>query len=143
MRLGSPMTTPVESGAGVTQRLDKWLWFVRVVKTRSLAAKLVAEGGVRLNRQRIEKPSTTVRAGDVLTIAVHDRVRILKVVAPGIRRGPPTEAQLLYEDLTPPRDPVAPPEASVAPRDEGAGRPTKRERRLTDRLKDTPSWDET
>lgn len=142
MPAGARMTAPLEAGASVTQRLDKWLWFVRVVKTRSLAAKLVADGGVRLNRQRIEKPSTTVRPGDVLTIAVHDRVRILKVVAPGIRRGPPPEAQLLYEDLTPPREPVATIEASVAPREEGAGRPTKRERRQTDRLKDS-TWDET
>jgi ribosome-associated heat shock protein Hsp15 len=137
------MSAPVDAGASITQRLDKWLWFVRVVKTRTLAGKLVTEGGVRLNRQRIEKPSATVRPGDVLTIAVHDRVRILKVVAPGIRRGPPPEAQLLYEDLTPPRDPVAPLEASVAPRDEGAGRPTKRERRKTDRLREPSSWDET
>lgn len=59
-----------------TQRLDKWLWFARVVKSRTLASKLVADGGVRLNKQRVEKPSTTVRVGDVLTIGVHDRVRI-------------------------------------------------------------------
>jgi ribosome-associated heat shock protein Hsp15 len=137
------MSAPTETGASATQRLDKWLWFVRVVKTRTLAAKLVANGGVRLNRQRMEKPSATVRPGDVLTIAVHDRVRILKVVAPGTRRGAPAEAQLLYEDLTPPRDPVAPSETSVAPREEGTGRPTKRERRQTDRLKDSTSWDET
>lgn len=140
--MGTLMSTPVDAGGGNTQRLDKWLWFVRVVKTRTLASKLVADGGVRLNRQRVEKPSATVRPGDVLTIAVHDRVRILKVLAPGVRRGPPAEAQLLYEDLTPPRDPVPPPEASIAPRDEGAGRPTKRERRQTDRLKDPSSWNE-
>ncbi len=132
-----------EPAVASAQRLDKWLWFVRVVKTRTLAAKLVADGGVRLNRQRIEKPSATVRPGDVLTIAVHDRVRILKVVAPGVRRGPPAEAQLLYEDLTPPPDPVVPKDPGVAPREEGAGRPTKRERRQTDRLKDASSWDET
>jgi ribosome-associated heat shock protein Hsp15 len=135
------MTAPVEAAAAAagTQRVDKWLWFVRVVKTRTLAAKLVADGGVRLNRQRIEKPSATVRPGDVLTIAVHDRVRILQVVAPGVRRGPAAEAQSLFEDLTPPPVPVAPAEAAVAPRAEGSGRPTKRDRRRTDRLKDSTS----
>ncbi|MEQ1651519.1 MAG: RNA-binding S4 domain-containing protein, partial [Hyphomicrobium sp.] len=94
-----------------------------------------------LNKQRVEKPSTNVRPGDVLTIGVHDRVRILQIAAPGARRGPATEAQRLYIDLTPPPEPRPPEEAAVAPRTEGAGRPTKRERRQTDRLTGT-AWDD-
>lgn len=125
---------PTEPGG--PQRLDKWLWFARVLKTRSLAAKLVTEGGVRINRERVEKPSASVRLGDVLTISVHDRVRILRVLAPGVRRGPATEAALLFEDLTPPPAPRDAIPAGPADRDTGSGRPTKRERRLTDRWRE-------
>jgi ribosome-associated heat shock protein Hsp15 len=83
------------------QRLDKWLWFARVAKTRSLAARLVAEGHVRLNARRIETPAKAVGPGDVLTIALERKVRVLKVLAPGTRRGGFPEASLLFEDLTP------------------------------------------
>ncbi|WOJ88593.1 RNA-binding S4 domain-containing protein [Methylocapsa polymorpha] len=82
------------------QRLDKWLWFARVVKTRSLAARLVAEGYVRLNARRIETPAKSVGPGDVLTIALERQVRILKILAPGTRRGGFSEAKLLFEELT-------------------------------------------
>ena len=140
--MGDGMSTPTVSAEGRQQRLDKWLWFARVVKTRTLAAKLVTEGCVRLNREKVEKPSAMVRLGDVLTIAVHDRVRILKVVAGGERRGPAPEAALLFEDLTPPADPSTKPEPGPADRDAGSGRPTKRERRQTDRLRDGPDWDD-
>lgn len=84
------------------QRLDKWLWFARVVKTRSLAAKLVTDGHVRINGVRQETASRAVGAGDVLTIALEHQVRVLKVVAPGERRGPYPEARLLYEDISGP-----------------------------------------
>jgi ribosome-associated heat shock protein Hsp15 len=84
------------------QRLDKWLWFARVAKTRSLAARLVAEGHVRLNARLIETPSQPVGPGDVLTIALERRVRVLKVVAPGARRGGFSEASLLFEELSDP-----------------------------------------
>ena len=80
-----------------TQRLDKWLWFARVTKSRTLAAQLVQDGKVRVNRAKAAKPSQTVRSGDVLTIAVRGSVEVLKVLAPGVRRGPPPEARLLYE----------------------------------------------
>ena len=120
-----------------SQRLDKWLWFVRVAKTRTLAARLVSEGKVRLNRERINKPSQRLKVADVVTVAAHDRVRILKVKAMGLRRGPPAEAQALFEDLTPPAPPrpdgVAAQEPAGA-REPGAGRPTKRDRRLIERL---------
>jgi ribosome-associated heat shock protein Hsp15 len=85
-----------------TQRLDKWLWFARMVKTRTLAAEVVALGKVRVNRVRAAKASQALRPGDVLTLALGGRVRILRVLAPGARRGPPAEARQLYELLSPP-----------------------------------------
>jgi len=134
---GSPRkseTVDIAGGGGPsTLRLDKWLWFARVIKSRTLAAGLVVDGRVRINREKVEKPSHPVRTGDVLTIGVGDRVRILKVVAMGSRRGPATEARLLFEDLTPP--PASTPRIpEVLSRDPGSGRPTKRDRRLIDRL---------
>jgi ribosome-associated heat shock protein Hsp15 len=118
-----------------SQRLDKWLWFARVVKTRTLAAKLVVEGKVRLNRARTDKPAQAVKPGDVLTIAVHAHVRVLRVRLPGDRRGPSVEAATLFEDLTPPRDPKAASGPLSTGREKGSGRPTKRERRQIDDLK--------
>ncbi len=125
----------VSSGSSIagTQRLDKWLWFVRVVKSRTLAAALVTGGKIRLNRDRIEKPSHLVKPGDVLTITVNARVRVLKVAAPGTRRGSPIEARALYEDLTPPEPPRAERLTPMAEREPGSGRPTKRDRRLLDK----------
>jgi ribosome-associated heat shock protein Hsp15 len=81
------------------QRLDKWLWFARVVKTRSLANKLVTEGHVRVNTQRIETPAKPVGPGDVLTIALDSRIIVLRILGIGARRGPFSEARLLFEDL--------------------------------------------
>jgi ribosome-associated heat shock protein Hsp15 len=119
------------------QRIDKWLWFVRVVKSRTSAAALVSEGKVRVNRDRVEKPSFQVKPGDVLTIGLREHVRILEVVAAGIRRGSAPEAAKLFKDLTPPKPPrSAPTEIPSGERDAGSGRPTKRERRQTDRLRD-------
>ena len=79
------------------QRLDKWLWFSRIQKSRTLAALLVTDGKVRINRARVTKPSHALRKGDVLTIALRGNVKILRVLATGRRRGPPPEARLLYE----------------------------------------------
>jgi ribosome-associated heat shock protein Hsp15 len=90
----------VEVGPGL--RIDKWLWHIRLAKTRTLAQKLVAGGHVRLNRAPVRQPSQMVRPGDVLTVAAFGRVRVLRVVALGERRGPAEEARALYEDLTPP-----------------------------------------
>ena len=81
------------------QRLDKWLWYARVVKTRSLAARLVSEGHVRVNGMRAEQPSRAVKPGDVLTIALERGVRVLRVKGAGERRGPFAEASQLYEAL--------------------------------------------
>lgn len=116
-------------------RLDKWLWFARVVKSRTLAAGLVEDGKVRVNRERTTKPSQSVRIGDVLTIAVGPGVRVLEVTAIGTRRGPAREAQTLYVDRSPATTGMAAqPQPSGIERPSGAGRPTKRDRRQIDRL---------
>jgi len=86
------------------QRLDKWLWFARVVKSRTLAAELVVLGKVRVNRVRAVKASQTLRPGDVVTLVLAGRVLILKVLAPGVRRGPATEARRLYQPISSPLD---------------------------------------
>lgn len=116
------------------QRIDKWLFFTRVVKSRSLAAKLVQAGKVRLNREKIDQAAQNVKAGDVLTVTLDRRILVMKVVLPGVRRGPAEEARTLYEDLSPPAQARPPAEAPVAEREAGAGRPTKRERRAIDRF---------
>lgn len=117
------------------QRIDKWLFFARVVKSRSLAAKLVQSGRLRINRDKVEQAAHAVKPGDVLTITLDRRVLVYRVAACGVRRGPAEEARTLYEDLTPaPAEQPAPPNAIPPLRDRGAGRPTKKERRQTDRL---------
>lgn len=119
------------------QRVDKWLFFSRAVKSRSLAAKLVQGGGVRANGQKLGQASDMVKSGDVLTITLDRRILVYKVLLPGERRGPAEEARRLYEDLSPvptPKD-EAPPDARPALREMGSGRPTKKERRATDRLR--------
>ena len=80
------------------QRLDKWLWFARVVKTREAAAALVESGKVRLNGQKTLKPGHGVRPGDVLTIVLNARVRVLHVEGLAERRGPAEAARLLYRE---------------------------------------------
>ncbi|MCB1378217.1 MAG: RNA-binding S4 domain-containing protein [Alphaproteobacteria bacterium] len=85
--------------AETRQRLDKWLWFARIVRTRTLAADLITAGHVRVNRNRVIKPGYDVEAGDVLTVAAHGRVRVLRVAACAPRRGSASLAQALYEDL--------------------------------------------
>ena len=81
------------------QRLDKWLWFARLVKSRTLAAKLIEDGHVRVNSLRVDNAAKAVRADDVLTIAFDRHVRVLKIRLLGERRGPYAEARLLYDDL--------------------------------------------
>lgn len=124
-----------ESGAGGSQRLDKWLWFARVVKSRTLAATLIGEGKFRVNGARVDKPSTVVKTGDVVMSTALRSVRVVRVTAIGKRRGPAAEAQQLYDDLTPPAPPREEAASAAAARESGAGRPTKKERRLIDRLR--------
>ena len=117
------------------QRIDKWLFFARVVKSRSLAAKLVQAGRVRVNRDKGRAGCASVKAGDVLTITLDRRVLVYRVAAPGARRGPAEEARLLYEDVSPPApaDRRRRPTPFTPLREQGSGRPTKKERRATDR----------
>src|SRR5215467_5923540 len=95
------------------QRIDKWLWHARVVRTRSAAAALAASGHVRVNGVRVVAPAKLVRAGDVVTIALDARVRVLKVTGFAPRRGAAEAGRALYEDIAPlpRRDAVAPPVA--------------------------------
>ena len=116
-------------------RIDKWLWYARFYKTRSLASKACQSGHIVLNGQSVSKASVTVVAGDRLQFFQGPHLRVIEVVAPGERR-----AQLLYVDHSPPR--VAKKEvasdirtAPIAEREAGSGRPTKAERRATDRLR--------
>ena len=116
------MTAP-----GEKLRLDKWLWHARFFKTRSLAAREVSAGHVRVNGEKTEKPARNVSPGDVLTFAQARRVRVVRIEILGTRRGPAPEAQTLYTDLSPEteKDPEN-------PGFEGKGRPTKRYRRTLD-----------
>ena len=122
-------------------RLDKWLWYARFFKTRSAATKAISGGRFRLDGMVMNKPHRHAICGQVLTFIQGDRVRVIKIMALGSRRGPASEASLLYEDLTPAR--AAPlknrkfrqPEFEA--RSKGSGRPTKLQRRATDRLKAT------
>ena len=117
------------------QRIDKWLWHARVVRTRTAAAALVTAGQIRLNGQRNKAASHAVRVGDVVTVALDRTVRVLKVIGFAERRGSPDSVRGLYEDLSPPPagPELRPPAAAV--RDPGEGRPTKRDRRTMDRFK--------
>jgi len=126
------------TGAGSAldrQRIDKWLWHARVVRTRQAAASLAASGHVRVNGQRVEAPSRAVRPGDVVTVALDRAVRVLKVCGFAERRGSADDARALCEDLEPrpgrPDEHAPPPPAA---REAGAGRPTKHDRRAIRRF---------
>ena len=81
------------------QRLDKWLWCARFMKARADCARLIAEGGVRVNRQPTDKPHARLLPGDVVTLPLRQDVRVVRVLALAARRGPAPEAQGLYEEL--------------------------------------------
>jgi len=114
-------------------RLDKWLWYARFCKSRALASRLCAAGRVRLGGALVHKAHQAVRPGDVLTFPLGPHIRVVRVLALGERRGPPAEARGLYEDLEPPGP--RPPRAPAGGRERGAGRPTKADRRATDRFR--------
>ena len=121
----------------VKQRIDKWLWHARVVKTRSLAQKLVTSGKVRVDRNKISGASFQVTIGNVLTITLERQVKILEVVGMADRRGPFSEAQTLYKDLSPP-----PPVKKGTQSDQvkqplirNEGRPTKHQRKEAIKMK--------
>ncbi len=83
------------------QRLDRWLFFSRATKSRTQAQKLIETGAVRVNSVRTLRTDHHVGPGDVLTMTVHARLLVWKIIDAGSRRGPPAEAQGLYEDLSP------------------------------------------
>lgn len=130
-------SAPAEPGTDRI-RIDKWLWHARVVKSRTLAQKLVSGGDVRVDGNRQTNPAQKVSPGQVLTISVANAIKVLKIAAIGTRRGPAPEAATLYEDLSPPiakrQKPLT---APAALREKGAGRPTKKERRDIERFNQT------
>lgn len=121
-------------------RADKWLWYARFFKTRTLASQLCKSGKLRVNGERVSKASVTIQVGDVLTFPKVNDIKVVELLALGERRGPATEAQDLYEDQSlsaPSKAEVqekALKEGSGVHRETGAGRPTKAERRATDKL---------
>ena len=120
-------------------RIDKWLWYARFFKTRRAATKAISGGRFRLDGMIMNKPHRRALCGQVLTFVQGDRVRVIKIMALGNRRGPASEASVLYKDITPASDlpsktiEETPPEFEA--RIKGSGRPTKLQRRATDWLK--------
>ncbi|MCB6178728.1 RNA-binding S4 domain-containing protein [Rhodobacter sp. Har01] len=92
-------------------RLDKWLWQARFFKTRSLAAAAVETGHIRVNGTPVSRPGRDIAPGDTLTLPQGNRVRLIRILALGARRGPAPEAQALYRDLDAPA--AAPPDAPI------------------------------
>ncbi|MEU0598709.1 RNA-binding S4 domain-containing protein [Streptomyces sp. NPDC006393] len=125
--------------SGETVRIDSWIWAVRLVKTRSVGATACRGGHVRVNGERV-KPSHSVRVGDEVRVRQEGRERIV-VVRRLIRKrvGAPVAVQCYVDNSPPPppREAVAP----IAVRDRGAGRPTKRDRRELERLRDLGGLD--
>ncbi|WP_181781829.1 RNA-binding S4 domain-containing protein [Pseudonocardia pini] len=113
-------------------RLDRWLWSVRLAKTRSDAAAACRGGHVRVN-DRPAKPATPVQAGDSVRARVYDQTRIVQITKVIQKRVGAPEAQACYLDHTPPPPPKEG-RPVFAVRERGSGRPTKRERRALDQL---------
>ena len=118
-------------------RLDKWLWYARFFKSRTLAGRFCNEGKIRLNQQLVSKANTNIKINDVLTFNLNNRVRIIKIENLGTRRGPAAEATTLYLDMSPEikkEDIVI--NTPPAKREPGSGRPTKAQRRAMDKFKE-------
>ena len=98
------------SAVAETLRIDKFLWFARIVKTRALAQQLAEEGRLRLGGRLVERAHTPVRVGDVLSFALRGEVRVLRIDALPVRRGPPAEARALYSEV-----PASPLTSEAAP----------------------------
>ncbi|MDP2304952.1 MAG: RNA-binding S4 domain-containing protein [Pseudomonadota bacterium] len=119
------------SGTPATVRLDKWLIAARMFKTRPLAQEACDGGHVTVN-DRAAAPARAVKSGDIVVALTHSGKKILRITGLEEKRGPAAHARTLYDDLTPPTPPS---EEPVALRGRGAGRPTKRDRRLIDRTR--------
>ena len=105
-------------------RIDKWLWHARFFKTRTLAASVVSGGKVRVDGTPVSKPARSVGPGMVLTFVKEGDVKVVRILACGERRGPASEAQSLYEDLSPEPEP----RPMSNPGYEGKGRPSRKDR---------------
>ena len=118
-----------------TLRLDLYLYYIRIFKSRSLATKFILSNRLRISGKVIQKPHKLISAGDVLTMTINDNIKIIKVLDVPSRRGPYSESLSFYLDLTPiktiPKDKAAKSKIKFVDR---IGRPTKRERRQIDRL---------
>ncbi|MEE2699658.1 MAG: RNA-binding S4 domain-containing protein [Pseudomonadota bacterium] len=112
------------------QRIDQWLWFARLFKSRSMATKFCVSGKIRVNEKHIKKGHHLLGIGDIITFQKDSYIRVISVLALGNRRGPAQEAKTLYEDLSPPRPPAKLDYSlnTIFSRS-GLGRPTKRDRR--------------
>lgn len=98
-RPAAQSASPLENSQLDKCRLDKWLWYARFFKSRSIAAQAIKGGKIRINRRKPQRASANVRTGDGLTIVRGSQVTVIKIVDLGIRRGPASEAQRLYETL--------------------------------------------
>jgi ribosome-associated heat shock protein Hsp15 len=118
-----------------TLRLDIYLYYIRIFKSRSIATKFVSTNRLRISGQVTQKPHKMISVGDVLTMTINDSIKILKVLDIPSRRGPYLESLNFYEDITPIKN--IPKKEDIKFKlkfSERVGRPTKRERRQTDRL---------
>ena len=118
-------------------RLDKWLWYARFMKSRSKATKFCQTSRFRVNGSIVAKAHCLVKQSDILTFSIGGNIKIIKILKLGVRRGPASEAQSLYEDRSPPVSLNAE-DHKIAPhvgrRELGSGRPTKQQRRAIDKL---------
>jgi len=135
------LDTDANQIASAQIRLDKWLWYARFFKTRSLATKLISSGKLRINGEVTSKPHRQAQIGQVLTFAQGPYIRLIRIDDIGKCRGPAAEAATLYTDLDPPtsrktNNDVRLHNSRFENRLIGSGRPTKKDRRETTKLKD-------
>ena len=116
-------------------RLDTWLWYARFYKSRSLSSKAILSGKLRINSNKITKPATKVKTNDVLTLNYENEIRIIQIQSLGSRRGPASEAQSLYIDLTEDRIGSSNVKSKIEKSKKDSNkRPTKKDRRLLDKI---------
>lgn len=130
----------VETVEILAQRIDKWLFHSRFIKSRALATKLVNANRIRVNGTKISKASYKLKIADILTFELNDRIMVIEILGINTTRRPYKEACLLYDDQSPAPEPKTnkdTPDFLEAPflREKGAGRPTKKQRRETDQFR--------
>lgn len=116
-------------------RLDTWLWYARFYKSRSLSSKAISSGKIRINSNKITKPAAKVKTHDVLTLNYVNEIRLIQVQSIGSRRGPASEAQSLYIELTESRNETSNVKSTIEKlKKDSNKRPTKKDRRLLDKI---------